>query len=330
MAEKGGIRFLKYYMQKLKSFFLSKDILSFLLFLALSSTFWFVNALGKERETTITIPVRYIGIPLNVAITNSPPTEIQLTVKDQGLMLFDYSKSHPAPLSIDVTRSFKQKGEILITSDQLTGSINRYMRMQPTTKVLGIHPDSILLRYQKLSVKELPVELVSNVELVSQYMLSSEVLLKPSKVLVYGPKSVLDTMVSVRTELVEMKNLKDTTYVRCRLKPQKSIRFSNNTINLCFFVEPFTERKIQIPISSINCPANLTIRTFPAFVNATFIVGLSHFKTFNSNDLQVYLDYNTLLSGKFSKQKLLVKNNSTYISNIRISPEDVEFVLEVK
>jgi YbbR domain-containing protein len=233
-------------------------------------------------------------------------------------------------LSIDVTRSFKQKGEILITSDQLASSINRYMRMQPTTKVLGIHPDSILIRYQKLSVKELPVELVSNVELVSQYMLSSEVSIKPSKVLVYGPKSVLDTMVSVKTELVDLKNLKDTTYLRCKLKPLKSIRFSGNNINLCFFVEPFTERKIQIPIGSINCPENLTIRTFPAFVNATFIVGLSHFKTFNTNDLQVYLDYNTLQSGKFSKQKLIVKNNSTFISNIRISPEDVEFVLEVK
>ena len=73
MADKNGIRILKHYSQKLKSFFLSKDILSFLLFLVLSAGFWFVNALGKEKETTLSIPVRYVGIPVNVAITNSPP-----------------------------------------------------------------------------------------------------------------------------------------------------------------------------------------------------------------------------------------------------------------
>ena len=73
MAEKKGINLLSNFLQKLKSFFFTKDILSFLLFLALSSAFWFVHALGKERETTIVVPVRYVGIQINVAVTNSPP-----------------------------------------------------------------------------------------------------------------------------------------------------------------------------------------------------------------------------------------------------------------
>jgi hypothetical protein len=330
MADKSGIRFLKYYSQKLKSFFLSKDILSFLLFLALSAGFWFVHSLGKDRETTITIPVRYIGIPLNVAITNSPPTEIQLNVKDKGLQLLDYSKREHTPLCIDVHRTFNQKGEILITPDQLSGRINRYMRMQPTTTVLDIHPDSILLQYQKLSEKTLPVELVSKIELANQYMLSDKVLVEPSKVLVYGPKKMLDTMTVVRTEPVVLKNQKDTIYLNCKLKPIKKLRFSSNRIKLSVFVEPFTERKVVIPITAINCPANLSVRTFPAFVNVTYTVGLSHFRTLNPNDMQVFLDYNALEAGKLSKQKLIVKNNSTFISNIRISPEEVEFLLEEK
>ena len=82
MAEKKGINFLSYNLKKLKAFFFTKDILSFLFFLALSSTFWFVHALGKERETNIIVPVRYVGIPINVAITNSPPSEISLYLSD--------------------------------------------------------------------------------------------------------------------------------------------------------------------------------------------------------------------------------------------------------
>src|ERR1035437_2877380 len=154
MAEKKDVNFLSYCIQKLKSFFFRSDILSFLFFLALSSTFWFVHALGKERETNIVVPVRYVGIPINVAITNSPPSEISLNIKDQGMRLFDYSTSHITPLTIDLSRVFYQKGEILITPDLLSGRIRRYLK--PTTTILEIKPDSILIQYEKLGVKTLP------------------------------------------------------------------------------------------------------------------------------------------------------------------------------
>ncbi len=161
MADKKGINFLGFNTQKLKSVFLLKDILSFLLFLALSSAFWFVHALGKERETNIVVPVRYVGIPINVAITNNPPSKISINIKDQGLRLFDYSNNRIIPLTIDLSRVFYQKGEILITPDLLSGRIGRYMK--PTTTVLDIHPDSILIQYEKLSVKTLPIKLNSKI-----------------------------------------------------------------------------------------------------------------------------------------------------------------------
>ena len=123
MAENNGNLFLKYYSQKLKSFFLSKDILSFLLFLLISATFWYVHALGKERETNIIVPVRYIGVPLNLALTNNPPSEISLDIRDQGIRLFEYSDLRRNPLTIELSRVFYQKGEILITPDQLKSRI---------------------------------------------------------------------------------------------------------------------------------------------------------------------------------------------------------------
>jgi hypothetical protein len=330
MADKTGIKIFRYYLQKLKSFFLSKDILSFLLFLVLSASFWFIHALGKDRETTLTVPLRYIGVPLNVAITNSPPEEIQISIKDQGLRLFDYSRSHISPLTIDLSRKYYQKGEILITSDQLSGKISRYMHLMPTTTVLDVHPDSILIQYQKLSKKNLPVELVSNIELAHQYILSEKIKIEPDRVTVFGPKSVIDTLKSVRTELLELANLSDTVYLRCKLKPAKLLRYSASQCKVSIFVEPFTERKVQIPVIAIGCPPQLSIRTFPAFVSATYTVGLSHFNMLNPNDIQVFLNYNDLKSNKFSKQKLQIKNNTAHISNIRISPEEVEFILEQK
>jgi hypothetical protein len=328
MADNSGIKFLKYYLQKLKSFFLSKDILSFLLFFALSSVFWFVNALGKERETIITIPIRYTGVPPNIAITNNPPTEISLNVKDQGLRLFDYSKSHIIPLTIDLKRNFYEKGEILITSDQLNAKIGRYI--MASTTLLEVNPDSIIVQYMKLSQTTLPIELVSSIELAPQYMLTDKIHLDPARIIVFGPKKVLSKLKSIQTECLEVKNLNDTNSFRCKLKQIKSVRYSTKEINVKLFVEQFTEKKVQIPITAVNCPDNLYIRSFPAFVIATYTVGLSYFNSLIPNDIQVLLDYNDIKSGDLSKQKLKIINNSSHISNIRISPQEVEFIMEEK
>lgn len=328
MADHKGINFLSKYLQKLKSFFFTKDILSFLLFLALSSTFWFVHGLGKERETNVILPVRYVGIPINVAITNSPPTEISINIKDQGLRLFDYSRNRIIPLTIDLSRVFYQKGEILITPDLLNGRIRRYLK--PTTSIVDVHPDSILIQYEKLSVKTVPIKLNSKIELASQYMLSNNILLDPNLVTVFGPRRVIDTLKFVNTDYFELKNLNDTNYSFCKLKPIKLVRFSVKQTKVSIFVEPFTERKVQIPVTSINCPQNTSIRTFPTFVNATYTVGLSQFYTLSPTDIQVYIDYNDLKLSKQSKQTLKVKNNTSHITNIRISPSEVEFILEQK
>lgn len=330
MADNSGIKLLRYYLQKLKSFFFSKDILSFLLFLVLAAAFWFVNALGKERETTISIPIRYVGIPQNIAIINQIPNEIILNVKDQGLKLFSYSEHRLTPITFDLSRDFYQKGEILFTSEQISANIKKYPNLMNTTSVLAIQPDSILIKYEKLNVKTLPIEFVSKIELAPQYMLSNKIELNPSNVMVFGPNNVLNSLKSIKTEYVEFKDLNETKHFTVKLEPIKFVRFVNIETKVSLFVEQFTEKNIKIPVKSINCPSNLTVRTFPAVVNLTYNVGLSHFNSTVTNEIEVFLDFNDLKSDNNNRKKLQIINNSSYISNIRVSPEEVGFLLEEK
>ena len=196
MAESSRKVFFDYHWQKLKSFFLSKDILSFLLFLVISATFWYVHALGKERETTITIPIKYVGVPLNLALTNDPLSEISVDIKDQGITLFEYSDNKHNPMTIDLSRFFYQKGEIFITSEQIKSRLSRYFK--PSTRVLDIHPDSLMIRYERLNHKTLPVEFVGKIDLAHQYMFSSGIKLQPNMVTVFGPKNILGKLSHIK------------------------------------------------------------------------------------------------------------------------------------
>jgi hypothetical protein len=327
MADNSFVRLVHYYLLKLKSFFFSKDVLSFLLFFVLASGFWFVNALDKERETEIVVPVNFVGVPQNITITNKIQS-IRIKIKDQGLNLFTYSRNSYSSISFDLGRVFYEKGRINISPDQIRGKIARFLL--PSTSILEILPDSLSIQYEKLSTKTLPVEFDAKIELSHQYVLSDDISISPSMITVFGPKSVLDKLKTIKTEFVELKKLSDTTYINTKLRPLKSVNFASDEVKVGLFVEMFTEKNIQLPITIINCPENVVIRTFPAMINVTFNVGMSHFNAINSEDLSAVLDYSEIEHNQSTKQTLKLINTKSFISNVKFEPEEVEYIIEMK
>jgi YbbR domain-containing protein len=193
---------------------------------------------------------------------------------------------------------------------------------------MEVRPDSIVIQYQKLSSRKLSVRLRSSIELARQYMYSDTIRLSPAQVTVYGPIKTLDTMKFAYTELLVKHDLSDTLVTNIKLKPLKLVHYSRPSVNAGIYVEPFTEKKVQMQITSVNCPPNLNIRTFPANVLVTYTVGVSYFNKLTPEDIQIYLDYNDLINNTQARQTLRVKNNSLHISNVRIEPQEVEFILE--
>ncbi|MBP1637840.1 MAG: hypothetical protein H6Q18_629 [Bacteroidetes bacterium] len=328
MSRKSGIEAIKNFFLKVKARLISKDALTFLIFLVLSSAFWFVHSLGRERMSTINIPINYTGIPEDVQILNKLPEKITIVIRDEGLRLLEYSKNKAIPMSLDLTRVYFEKGNILISTDQLKGRLSRYVL--PTTAVLSIQPDSISIDYQKLTTKQLKIKLNSQVSLATQHIYSDSIRIEPSTVKVFGPKHVIDTMKAVYTDKINITDLSDTILVKSKLKRIKGVRYSFEDVSIGFLVEMFTEKQLQIPVTVINSPEKLNIKVFPARIDVTFNIGLSNFNKIKPNDIQAVFDYNEVKNSPKQKNKLHLINNSPYISNIRFSPDEVEFLLEDK
>jgi YbbR domain-containing protein len=327
MAENSIFRLLLKLYIKLKTFLFSKNALSFLLFLALSSGFWFMNALDKERETNISIPLRFVGLSHNIMVTNELPERINVIVKDQGINLLSYSRNNMQEIVFDVEGVFYEKGKIRISSDQIRGKLSRFLLA--STSIIEIKPDSLMLQYEKLSSKTLPIELDAKLQFKQQYILSEKVRLTPDKMTVFGPKQIIDTLKSIKTERLVLDEIDDSLSLSVRLLPIRLVKFASDETRLNLFVEMFTEKKFELPVKVINCPENIAIRTFPAKVNVSFNVGLSQFNAVNSRNLQVVFDYNDIVLGAQTKQLLKISTLNPHISNLTISPSEVEYLIEV-
>lgn len=322
------MHFIKLYFAKLKAFLLSKDVLSFLVFLLLAFAFWFINMLDKERSTELTIPLRYSGMPQQFDITKSNVKSIKIVVKDKGLNLFAYSDKKLQSLTIDLNRNFNQRGKIVFNNDEIRTRLLKYLL--PTTSVLEIKPDSLVLIYERLATKELPVVLHAKIETAQQYMLSDDVLIEPSTVKVYGPKRLLNKLHEIKTEYIELLELdKDKQLVAKLIKPE-GIRLSAEDVKLSVFAEMFTEKEMLFPVYVINCPSGLIVRTFPAQVKVKFNVGLTHYKMVSVNDVKLIINYNDIIKNISGKHKIQLESKAGYLSNVRIENDEVEYIIERK
>ena len=86
------IAFVNAFVKKIRHLLLSKDVLVFFFFLLVSALFWFVIALDKTYHERITIPIRYVNVPQNIAIVNQIPSSLELKIKDKGLNLWTYQQ----------------------------------------------------------------------------------------------------------------------------------------------------------------------------------------------------------------------------------------------
>lgn len=328
MSELRMKAFIGHYISKLKAFFVSKNALSFLIFLALSFSFWFINMLDKERQTTITIPLRYTGLPQSYDITKSNAEYITVDIKDKGINLFAYYKNQLSALTIDLKSNLRRRGTIVFTNDELRSKLHKYLL--PTTSILQLKPDSLVLAYEQLEKKRIAVKFHGNIETAQQYTLSEDIVLEPDSVIAYGPKRLLERIDHVKTNWTDLKDLNKPIEKSVNLQQIEGIRYSTDDIKLSVYVEMFTEKELVFPIQVINCPENLIVRTFPSQVKLRFNVALSHFKTVTINDIKIEIDYQHLLINKDGKQTLKITNNTSFISNIQPDFEQVEYVIERK
>lgn len=310
---------------KVRSFFTSKNVLTFSLFLLLSAAFWFINALNKEREFFITVPLEYTDLPKNIFFEEELPSELSIKVRELGMRYWTYARKKSVPVKITFQPEYLRDGNFNLSGLQLLSVVSH--RLMSSTKVLAVYPEMIQVAYQNMHAKKIPVYADGKLELEGQYMLCSDIQITPDSVEVYGIPATLDTMTGLFTESFVIKNRQDTLNEVVSLKPIPDVRFSVDQVVVSALIDMFTEKTATLPVQLINNPEHISLISFPTTVKAVFNISIKHFNEFYPGDIQVVMDYNDLNQINSKRSKLKIINNKPYISNIRIQPEDVEILL---
>lgn len=326
-------RNIKYFyfkiIRKIRNFLLgaqSREFLIFLFFFLVATGFWLLQTLKNDYETEFSIPLRLKNISNDVVITSEPVSEVRITVKDKGTVLLNYMLGQSFyPISIDFN-DYKDRGShVRIFSRELEKRIQN--QLNASTKLLSIKPDTLEYIYSRGKAKKIPVRLKGEVTAGTQYYIA-DTIYSPDSVVVYAPKTILDTIKTAYTQKVELFGITDTLKQHIPLDRIRGVKFVPNTVEITFPVDIYTEKSFEIPIIGVGFPADKILRTFPSKVQVTFLVGLHHFKYIHPENFILEAPYNELIKTPSDKYTLKLKSLPAGVNHVRIIPEQVDFLIE--
>ena len=248
-----------------------------------------------------------------------------------GKLYDDYHASRVLPgfhpdSKLRMLMQLKDDAEIIISPYDLQRLLSRLFAA--STHIQSFRPDTLRFAYNRGRSRTLPVRLSGSVRASRQNYIQS-VSVEPDSVHVFAPATVLDTMNAVYTEPFVLDELSEPTRRQMMLRKQKLIKYDPAKVDIIVGVGYYTEKTIQAPVIGLNFPAEKRLRTFPAQVAVTFRVESGRYHQISAEDFVLATTYeDLLLNPENSKLPLHLKSTPEGVSDVRISPSEVDYLIE--
>ena len=313
------------------AFFKKKDVITFLLFLLFSFILWYMNTSSDDEiEKNYVIYTKYVGIPENIYIEEKLPDHIKYTLRGKRKELNKYKQSDTITINLSNYLSSEEskvnnKVDISFLEIINTFIAKKTSELTPTET----QPLSFSSAFKILNTKNVPILLKENIKVESQYIFVDSIKIIPNNITILGPQSSLDTIQAIYVKPLHDTYNKSNKITSELIIPNPFVINTNNNVEISFLIDKSTEKSFDIPITLINVPENINIRTFPTSINIKFSVGIQNYNNVLPSMFEANIDYNTISNVSKTTQKVNIQYNSNiYITNLTSTPKEVEYVIE--
>lgn len=306
---------------------LNKEFLIFLFFLLLSGAFWLMMALNETYEEELKVPVRLVGMPRNAVMTDEPADTVKVTVRDKGFTLVTYKYGRWfRPLTFKfATYANEDQGHGAIPAADIIKQVQS--QLYGSSKLLSVKPEKLDFYFTYGASKKVPIRFRGKISTSKSYYLAHTEF-SPMMVTAYANKKVLDELKYVEIEPFNYRNLQDTIHQNVRLQKIRGVKLVPSTVRLSVYPDVLTEESIEVPVSAVNMPAGMVLRTFPSRVTVRFTIGASQFRMIRPEQFSVVVDYQALAENPSDKCTLQLRSVPSSVSKAKLELDKVDYLLE--
>lgn len=307
---------------------INREFLVFLFFLVVSAVFWMLQTLNETYEAEVKVPLRLSRVPDNVVITTDLPEAIYAKVSDKGMVLMRYVYGPLlSPITVDFNDYYdgRANGRIVVPLSEVENAV--YKNLLSTSRVASLSLDTLEFYYNRGSHKRVPIRVSGTMDTAPLYYLAG-VSAVPDSVAVFAPANILDTIRAAYTQPFVLENMTESQVFKCKLARVRGAKFEPDEAEVCINVDVYTQKTVEVPVTSVNFPACKNLRTFPGHVRITFRVGTSRFKEITAEKFVVSVAYEDIVANNYTKIPLQLKSIPEGVSQVRIEPAEVDYLIE--
>lgn len=299
----------------------------FLIFLLCASLAWLINKLSQTYTSNTTFHITYVNIPSEFLLANTPKKELQVRLKAVGFQFLGYHLK-PKEIQLDVSKVMHEDDNYYLTSDQIRIQLEAQLNNYST--LTDFDSDVIHFDFTSLKTKKVPIKALLELTFAANHILEGQTTIEPDSVQISGPKSQIDTIQVIETELLKIDDLNNSFSKDVALKLPKHLNgttFSNDFVQVTGNVVKFSEQVIEVPVTVINLPAGVKVRTFPELVEVRCQGTLERLKELEIKDFDVVADYSTVSSETGNRLSVRLVRYPKSLNNAIIATNEIEFIL---
>tara|TARA_B100001248_G_C27337788_1_gene434714 strand:+ start:135 stop:1061 length:927 start_codon:yes stop_codon:yes gene_type:complete len=294
----------------------------FLVFLGLAIITSFTSKLLSTYEKNIDFTVLPSDLPNDKVLTDQSSEKISLKLKGYGFNFAKYYFKNPE-LKLSVDEMKTNKSSFIWTKEKNLFSLERFVR--PMT-LLNISEDSLLFYFDKYTTKSIPVKGFTEIKYAAGYGNFGSLKLTPDSVKVIGPSYTIQTIKSIKTELISIENVKNDLKGKIKLKLDglENTIVENTEVEYFLNVDQFTEETVDVNINVVSNLNKSSFNFFPKTVKVKFLVSVDNYVKINPIDFKIECYIDDLLKNDYL---LEVVKKPDFIKNISLSTEKIQLIM---
>ncbi len=313
---------------RVKSFLSSsrgRDVVLYLVFVFVSFIFWSILVMNNQMQEHYKVKFAISNIPGNVTIINDVPKEIRVSVKNTGYALFKYIFGKTPEVDVPFDKYSDKKGNVVIKKQDIEGMLVDVFGNDAT--IVSVFPTDISVKYTTLPAKKLPLLVSGNFSSNFQYVINGKIKSSIDSVYVYSDEQTLFGLTMMKTERVNMKELKDTVVYTVAVEKMKNVKTIPDSVTIVVPVEPLIAASSEVVVKAAHVPNGYRLLAFPTKIKASYFVPMSDFEKVKSCMFDVYVDFEDINKG-YSKLPIKFANVPTNFQNVVLQNDSVEFIVE--
>jgi len=305
---------------------LSKKVATFLICLGLASLLWVVHALNRNYKYTLNIPVKFLNLPANKLIVGELPEKLSVDIKTSGLkLLFISLKDLNESLLIDFN-SLKTNAKSQAYSIS-NGNFNLRNVLNFEVDIMKIRPDTLFFSSNKGKSKLVPIKPNLQADFLPGYSMISKPVITPAYVTITGDSSDLQSIDTVYTHLLNLKDIHENFSTNIPLKKSlSSVNYNIKDVALSFNVDRLTEATVKVPVHVMHKSTGEKVKLLPEFVTVTYLVAMRDYEAIQASSFKAVVNFKDI-EAKQKKLEVDLSIKPSEVRIIRIEPANISYLI---